>query len=105
MIEVVVFPAFASSACFIDFKHAFSRTNKRFFSVCVYKKLNAVVRGQSPGSQAVCSIEMRGTFDDGAATDSERAEQQVQRRTDHLDEVAAISDLLAKIGKRTEGVN
>jgi hypothetical protein len=48
---------------------------------------------------------MRGTFENRAAPNCERAEQQVQRRADHLDEVAAVRNFLAQIGKRTERVN
>ena len=106
MVEEKLIPrVFGKLAFFVNFKSAFAGIQKAVLRFRVNDQLDFVVFAEAPGRQTVCPVKVRRTFEYGAAANCERAEEQVQRRADHLDEVAGISDLLAEVGKRAEGVD
>ena len=96
---------FRKLAFFVDRKRALAGIQKSFAHAFVKRELDFVIFAEAPRGETVCPLEVRRAFEYGAASDRERAQHQMQRGADHLDEVAAISDLLTKIGERAERVN
>ena len=106
MVEKTFLVRLLRGACFINCEGAFVGSDQgcaRFVTDLILDDRSSGLRPQV--ARRFRQLQMRGTLKNGAPTNCERAEEQVERRAHHLDEVAAVGNLLPEIGKRTEGVD